>query len=82
MRLQLTLGLCCCADGSGKRQPLQLKLLRTAVGSADGAWPDAADPREVLTTKDALLLRCGDGRTLEVSPQTSSAAMDTCSSSP
>lgn len=56
----------CCADGSSERQKLQLKLLRTAVGQADGRGQAGGDPREVMPTKDALLLRCGDGRILQV----------------
>ena len=57
----------CCADGSGDRQPLQLKVLRTSVGPADGASQDGGDSGEVVVTKDALLIRCGDSRILQVS---------------
>lgn len=51
-------------DGSSS-EPLELKVVRTRLAEA-GAWPAGLGERQVAATKDALLIRCGDGGVLQV----------------
>lgn len=54
------------ADG-GDLGPLELKVVRTALGSP-ACWSGSSE-RQVATTCDALLIRCGDGSVLKVGPR-------------
>lgn len=51
-------------DGASS-EPLELKIVRTRLAEA-GAWPAGVGERQVAATKDALLVRCGDGGVLQV----------------
>lgn len=52
------------SGGGGGGEAVELKIVRTRVGEP-AAWRGGSE-REVAVTRDALLIRCGDGSVLEV----------------
>ena len=53
------------SSGESGGEAVELKIVRTRVGQPS-SWRGGSE-REVAATKDALLIRCGDGSVLEVS---------------